>query len=183
MNSPISKIPVAFDPEPYTFVAVERFRQVWDAPERKSSVVYLWCIKHQGDYLVNYVGKSWDNRGFEYRLWPELRDWRKGRCVRVDVEAFKRGRRIEVPASPDPEQLKHELREIESLYRILLARIPEKDCCRVENQVVHRLQEDPATSQFLCNKNLYPHDPAVEILSQGNPRIVGLTAPIPQSLR
>ena len=23
---------------------------------------------------MNYVGKTWDKRGFDYRLWPELRE-------------------------------------------------------------------------------------------------------------
>lgn len=183
VNPPICKIPVAFDPEPYTLVPVQRFRQVWSAPERKSSVVYLWCIEYHGDYLVNYVGKTWDNRGFDYRLWSQLLYWRNDHCDRCDVEAFKGGRRIVVPKSQDPEQLRRELRELEPLYRIFLARIPQEHCLSVENEIAHSLQGNPATSQFLCNKNPYPHDPAVEILPQGNPPIIGLTVPIPQSLQ
>ena len=88
-------ITVAFDPEPYTLVAVEGFRQVWDASQPEASVVYLWCIEYEAAYLVNYVGKTWNSRGFAYRLWPELQEWRSGYYKgRVDLEAFRRGRRI-----------------------------------------------------------------------------------------
>jgi hypothetical protein len=132
---------------------------------------------------VNYVGKTCDSRGFDYRLWPEFKDWRKGNCERVNVDEFKRFRRIVEPISSDPEQLKRERRELEPLYRIFIARIPKEHCRSVENEIVHRLQEYPATSQFLSNKNLYPHDPAVEILPSGNPPIIGLTVPIPESLQ
>jgi hypothetical protein len=182
MNSSISKIPVVFDSEPYTLVPVQRFRQVWDVPERKSSVVYLWCIEYPGGYLVHYVGKTWNKRGFDYRLWPELRDWREGHFPRFDVEKFKGGRYIVVPTSPDPGQLERELREIEPLYRIFLARVPKEHCLSVETEIIHRLQGNPAASQFLYHRRLYPNDPAVEVLPQGNPPIIGLTAPIPPSL-
>jgi hypothetical protein len=183
MDWSVHKTHVLFDQEPYTLVDVKGFRQVWSAPERKSPVVYLWCIECQGDYLVNYVGKTWDKRGFDYRLWSQLLYWRNDHCDRCDVEAFKGGRRIVVPKSQDPDQLKRELRELEPLYRIFLARLPQEHCLRVENEIVYRLQKEQATFQFLCNKNAYPNDPGVEIPSQSNPRIIGLTVPIPQSLQ
>ena len=185
MGSPIRNIPVVFDPVPYTLVPVHQFREVWSAPERKSPVVYLWCIEYHGDYLVNYVGKTCDNRGFDYRLWSQLLYWRNDHCDRCDVEAFKGGRRIVVPKdlSPNSDQLIRELRELEPLYRIFLARIPKEHCISVENEIAHRLQKNPGTSQFLCNKSRYPHDPAVEIPFHGNPRIIGLTVLIPQSLQ
>lgn len=186
LNSPISKIPVTFAPEPYTFCAVQGLRQVWGAPERKSWGVYLWCVEYHGAYLVNYVGKTTDRRGFEGRLWDELRYWRDGCSWKpVDLEAFKLGRRVPLPIAP-PNQLRRELEELEPLYRILLAPIPEKlNCPRVESEIVHRLRENEATSQFLCNDRhkRYPHDPAVEILPPANPPIIGLTVPIPQSLQ
>ncbi len=166
-------------------------RQVWHAPERKSWGVYLWCIEYHGEYLVNYVGKTTSSGGFENRLWTELRDWRNGRYwTPVDLEAFKNGKRILLPNPPPNHRqivLDLHLKEIEPLCRILLAPIREKsNCRRVENEIVHRLRAHGAAFQFLSNLDKhtkYPHDPAVEIPSPGNPPIIGLTAPIPQSLR
>jgi hypothetical protein len=172
---------VEFDVEPYTFVSVPHFCEVWNAPMRKSPVVYLWCIEYERNYLVDYVGKTSDSRGFDYRLWPELCSWRNGECPRVNVEEFKRGRRVEI-ASCDQDQLTHELRELEPLYRILIARMSEQYCRRVENEIAHRLQRNPATCQFLCNKNSYPNDPAMQIPPSRNPRIIGITVPVPESL-
>ena len=47
MNLPNQKIAVVFDREPYTLVSVQGFREVWKAQERKSPVVYLWCIEYE----------------------------------------------------------------------------------------------------------------------------------------
>jgi len=183
MESPVSIIRVAFDPEPYTLVAVQGLRQVWEAPNRKSPVVYLWCIEYGTNYLVNYVGKTWNKRGFDHRLWSQLLYWRNDHSDRCDIEAFKSGTRIVIPKSQAPEQLRCELQEIEPLYRIFLARLPKEHCISVENEITYRLQKESATSQFLCNRNTYPHNPTVEISPEGNPPFIGLTVPIPQSLQ
>ncbi len=179
-------IRVTFNPEPYTFRPVQNLRQIWSVPDRKLCGVYLWCIEYHGYYLVNYVGKTSGQRGFEGRLWDELRFWRDGcKWKPVDLEAFKAGKRILLPMAP-PNGLKRELEELEPLYRILLAPLPRaSDCPRVENEIVFRLCADDATSQFLCNDKpkKYPHDPAVEVIAKEEPKIIGLTVPIPQSLR
>jgi hypothetical protein len=180
MNSFVSKIQVLFDSEPYTFIDVAKHRQIWKAPNRKSSVVYLWCIEYEGDYLVNYVGKTWDKRGFHIRQRDQLRYWRDGHCDRVDLEAFKKGKRIVVPTL-DHDQLDNEVRELEPLYCVFITRLDKEYCISVENEIVYRLQKYEATKQFLCNKNNYSHDPKVEIQANCNPRIIGLTAPIPPS--
>ena len=187
MRSPVSRTSVVFAPEPYTFRDVRGYQKVWSAPERKCCGVYLWCIEYRGAYLVNYVGKTTGKYGFDGRLWKELKDWRAGLCWRpVDVEAWKVGRRVLLQDAP-PNQLARQLAEFEPLYRILLAPITEaSDCFRVENEIVHRLRANDAVFQFLCNGDKdwakYPHEPTVEISATGNPPIIGLTAPIPQSL-
>jgi hypothetical protein len=179
MIADMQKISVVFGREPYTLIPVPGFRYLRDAP--KSWGVYLWCIDYHGAYLVNYVGKTWDQNGFWARNRSQLAYWRNGNCQCADIEAFKRGRRKIVPFSQ--EQLAIELRELEPLYRILLATVEKPDILSVENEVTHRLQSDPATYQFLCNKTPYPYDSTVEILPQLNPRIIGLTVPIPDLLR
>jgi hypothetical protein len=185
-ESPVSTIRVTFHSEPYTFRPVQNFQQIWNVPDRKLFGVYLWCIEHHGHYLVNYIGKTSDQRGFEGRLWDELLYWRNGcKWVPVDLEAFKAGKRIVLPVVP-PNGVKRELEELEPIYRILLIPLVRpSDCPRVENEIVFRLHADGATSQFLCNCNpeRYPHDPAVEIVVKEEPKIIGLTVPIPQSLR
>ncbi len=182
MSLPIRKIPVAFDPDPYTFCRVQNYQQLRGAQKAKSWGVYLWCIEYHEEYLVNYVGKTWDkNGGFWARNRSQLRYWSDGHCECVDVDAFKRGKRIVVPCSPD--QLKRELDEIKPLYRVFLTVLEKREILSVENEIAYRLQKNHATSQFLCNKAPYPHDPAVEILPHGTPRIIGVTVPIPQSLQ
>jgi hypothetical protein len=185
-DSPSLAIRVSFSPEPFTFRPVQHLQQIWNVPDRKLCGVYLWCIEYHGCYLVNYVGKTADQRGFEGRLWDELRFWRDGcKWKPVDLEAFKVGRRTLLRVAP-PNGLQRELEELEPLYRILLASLARAaDCPRVENEIVFRLHADEATSQFLCNDKpeRYPHDPAVEIIAAEEPKIIGLTVPIPQSLR
>jgi hypothetical protein len=133
MSLSTRQICITFAPCPYTFCKIEKLQQVWDAPELKDCGIYLWCIEYQGAYLVYYVGKTTGKRGFEGRLWTELRDWRGGRCwIPVDLEAFKIGKRIVMPHI-SPNQLKNQLEALEPLYRIILAPILEKsDCLKVE---------------------------------------------------
>jgi hypothetical protein len=186
INSSSRKISVVFALKPYTLCPVRGFQQVWEAFARYSCGVYMWCIEYESSYLVNYVGKTTSKGGFESRLWTELRDWKNGLYPEtVDVDAFKRGRRI-VLSSPDPRQVRRQFPDLEQLIRILLAPIPEtSDCCPAENEIVYRLRKNEATFQFLSNGDRftkYPHDPTVEIVPANNPRIIGLTVPVPQSL-
>ena len=53
---------------PLTFVEVPGYETLWNVPERQLQGVYLWCIELNGRFLVNYVGKTSDRRGFEGRL-------------------------------------------------------------------------------------------------------------------
>ncbi len=120
---------VTFIASPFTFVEVPGLRLLWDVLERRARGVYLWCIEFDGAFLVNYVGKTSDKRGFEARLWTELTDWRAGRYwTPVDVEAFKRGHRIPLD-DVARNHLQRELAELQPLYRILLAPIPEDRHC------------------------------------------------------
>lgn len=170
---------VCIDRQPYTFVAVDGLTQVWHAPERQSMGVYLWCIDWRGSFLVNYVGKTSGQSGFEGRLWSELKDWRAGRyCTPVDVDAFKRGTRIELP--PGAGDHERELRELEPLYRILLA--PVKDpalCTQLESAFVNALRSHEFAFQFLCNRDKrtkYRPKPSPIVRILDAPPIVGISA-------
>lgn len=180
------RLDIVFSPDAYTFVRVGGQATLWNSPERRKKGVYLWCIEHQGALLTNYVGKAWNSAGFNGRLSQEFKEYSRGQyCTPVDVDAFKRGIRRQLPCRMSREQLELEFREIVPLYRILLIPLNSGDeSMDVENTIVHTLCQDAATSQFLCNKDKDSYRRRAELkFSADSPPIVGLTTPVPTSLR
>ena len=79
---------------PYTLVPRSGFTEVWSAPERRETGIYLWCIApttSPGNFLVNYVGETVGQRGFEGRLWSERKIWFRQEDDRVDPTLFPQG--------------------------------------------------------------------------------------------
>ena len=178
---------VTFFDAPTTFVEVPGYQTVWEMPvsRRQAIGVYLWCIDYEGAWLVNYVGKTSARGGFESRLWTELSDWRAGRyCTPVDVAAFARGRRVVVPQYPD--FVTEQVAALCPLYRLLLAPLKsDRECIQVESTIVDVLRRTPATYQFLGNadKARKYRSALTPIVRFNNPpAVIGITAPIPQSL-
>jgi hypothetical protein len=174
---------VEFWATPFTFVEVPGLVQLWHAPERLHKGVYLWCIELNGAYLVNYVGKTTDRGGFETRLNTEIRNCRRGRDTKkVDLEAFKRGKRIVLESSP-PGHLERQNNELEPAYRIFLVPIEsDADCRQVESTIVKALKQNPVTEQFLANGKGYRPKVFPKVLFAELPKIIGLNCPVPPEL-
>lgn len=179
MNSDF--LDINFCKAPFTFVPVDGYTQIWNASERTRIGVYLWCIPVDGILLIKYVGTTWDRRGFEGRLSTELKDWRRGRyCVPVDLEEFKRGRRIEL-ANPPAGHLEIELRELQPLYRIVLAPLAsDRECRHVEASILRMLSDNRLTSQYLSNTKRGRPALVPRLRFCSELPLVGLTVSVPE---
>jgi hypothetical protein len=62
----------------HTLVPITNFTTVFDSPDRRMKGVYLRCVEYQDALLTNYVGKTWDVRGFEQRIGQQLKEYRAG---------------------------------------------------------------------------------------------------------
>jgi hypothetical protein len=173
-----NSLAVRFDPTPLTFVELPGFTTVWNWFLRRKTGVYLWTIEQPDGYLVNYVGKTSARTGFEGRLWTEFNDWKAGRyCTPVDLDAFVRGERRELPAYV-PGQHAREVATLAPLYRIFLVPIEGDAACRaVESFIVDSLRATPQAFQFLCNKDkgraYRPGVERIEIVDA--PRLIGIS--------
>lgn len=182
MFSTPPSILVPFDPNAYTFVPVEGYKTYSDAPCCAQSGVYLWCIECEGEFVANYVGMTTGAGGMRARLRTEHNDWVRGRhrSTTVDVDAFKRCRRVVLP-DPNPEMFARATKELEPLWRILVAPLPSNHCKPVESALVNLLRGHPATMAFLGNRDKdrgYRQRPALAFQLDAPP-IVGITVAVP----
>jgi hypothetical protein len=174
-------------PTPYTLAPLSGMIQVWKAPEASKKGVYLWCLEYKDAFLVNYVGQTSCREGFAGRLYKEDMDYQMGYYIdTVHVEDWKRGVRRVISHGITPARLKIEMSDIRPLIRIFLLPL-EGDASEirsVESTLVNRLRPCHATFQFLANgdkQRAYRTSIDVEF-NKDCPRLIGLTAPIPQSL-
>ena len=178
-------------PQPYTFVPVRGFQELWYAPERERQGVYLWTVEYENGFLINYVGKTAGkkpgSRNFGLRLCEEFCYWKLGHDKPVDIEAFKRRRRVQLKRRPVG-HTEREIAELAPMYRIWLIPLEQDtDCCQVEDTLVDTLRrsQNRDAFQFLGNgdkKTKYHPRPFPVVRPTVFPPLIGWSTPVPASL-
>lgn len=171
-------------PRPYTLVPHPELPLLWEAPQGTDRGIYLWCVEVEGLYLVNYLGKTWSQGGFAARLKQELTLWFSEE-ERIDLTLFKRGvRRFLPPESCTPDARAAEEAALLPLYRILLITLDSHELTRrVEGTLIRTLASNPATHQFLCNKDKHRECTTIPLgFSSCSAPVLGLNAPVPEWL-
>lgn len=174
---------IEFPYAPRSFVPAPGAVEVWNAPERSSIGIYLWCFEVDGRLWVNYVGKTSAKSGFEGRLWQELKDWRAGRYLPppVDLDEFLKGRRIMVPERT-PAHFAREISLLVPRCRLMMAPLAcDADCLLWEGILVNQLRRSDATYSFLANRDKgtgYRRGAEVEAVIRCEQPLVGLNVPV-----